>query len=158
GWTGFAPLSGARSRSCPLLQGPLPDAPLVPAFVRHCSPPYTASQGDCLDRRAAGVGCAPAAQTPKGVDSDDAHAAQLPEKRARVKAVTVILPTKATSSRVECLQRAIRSVVSQQNVQVQLIVIANGPQCDCELLKSLEKRPDLRLIHTEEAGFAAALR
>jgi len=75
-----------------------------------------------------------------------------------VKAVTVILPTKATSSRVECLQRAIRSVESQQNVQVQLIVIANGPQCDRGLLDALARRPDLRLIHTEEAGFAAALR
>jgi glycosyltransferase involved in cell wall biosynthesis len=73
-------------------------------------------------------------------------------------AVTVFLPTKATLSRVECLHRAIRSVVSQQNVQVQLIVVANGPQCDRDLLNALARRPDLRLIYTEKGGFAAALK
>jgi len=65
-----------------------------------------------------------------------------------VQAVTVILPTKATSTRVECLHRAIRSVLSQQNVRAQLVVIANGSHYDPDLLSALARRPDLRLIHT----------
>ena len=75
-----------------------------------------------------------------------------------MQAVTVILPTKATSTRVECLHRAIRSVLSQENVRAQLVVIANGSQCDPDLLSALARRPDLRLIHTEECGYSAALR
>jgi hypothetical protein len=75
-----------------------------------------------------------------------------------VKAVTIFLPTKATVSRVACLHRAIKSVLSQQHVQVQLIVIANGPQCNRDLLNALARRSDLQLVYTDKSGFSAALK
>jgi len=75
-----------------------------------------------------------------------------------VKAISVILPTTALATRLCGLNRAIESALSQQDVDVDLIVIANGPHCDHQILRGLEKRSELRLIYTEEAGYPAALR
>jgi len=75
-----------------------------------------------------------------------------------VKAISVILPTTAVATRLYGLNRAIESVLSQQSVKVNLIVVANGPQCDDETLCGLEKRSDLRLIYAEEGSYPAALR
>jgi len=70
----------------------------------------------------------------------------------------VILPTTAITTRLCGLNRAIESVLSQQCVEVDLIVIANGPHCDHQILRGLEKRSELRLIYTEEGSYPAALR
>lgn len=75
-----------------------------------------------------------------------------------MKTIAVILPTTATATRLDCLNRAIESALSQQDVKVDLIVVANGPQCDWEILNGLEKRSDLRLVYTEEASYPGALR
>ena len=75
-----------------------------------------------------------------------------------MKTIAVILPTSATATRLACLNRAIESVLSQRDVKVDLIVVANGPQCDWEILNGLEKRSDLRLVYTEEASYPGALR
>ncbi len=73
-------------------------------------------------------------------------------------AISVILPTTATTTRLASLNRAIDSVLSQQDVKVELIVVANGPQCDPEILDALAARPDIRLVYTEEGSYPAALR
>ena len=72
--------------------------------------------------------------------------------------ISVILPTTATAARLQSLNRAIESVLSQQDVTVDLIVVANGPRCDPEILDSLAKRLDVRLVYTEEGSYPAALR
>ena len=75
-----------------------------------------------------------------------------------MKTISVILPTTATVARLRSLNRAIESVLSQQDVTVDLIVVANGPRCDPEILDSLAKRLDVRLVYAEEGNYPAALR
>ena len=72
--------------------------------------------------------------------------------------ISVILPTTATAARLQSLNRAIESVLSQQDVTVDLIVVANGPRCDPEILDSLAKRSDVRLVYAEQGSYPAALR
>ncbi len=75
-----------------------------------------------------------------------------------MRAISVILPTAATATRLKSLNRAIDSVLSQQDVKVELIVVANGPQCDDDILNGLAARSDIRLVYTEEGSYPAALR
>jgi glycosyltransferase involved in cell wall biosynthesis len=72
--------------------------------------------------------------------------------------VSVILPTKATKDRRSSLDRAVLSVLSQQGVSVQLIVVANGAHCDREILAELGERRDIRLVHIQRAGYSGALK
>ncbi len=71
--------------------------------------------------------------------------------------VTVILPTTAAPERAAGLQRAVRSVLSQERVSARLIVVANGPRCDHEILAGLGRRPNVRLVRVEQAAFSRAL-
>ncbi len=75
-----------------------------------------------------------------------------------MRAISVILPTAATATRLKSLNRAIDSVLSQENVKVDLIVVANGPQCDDDVLDGLAARSDIRLAYTAEGSYPAALR
>jgi glycosyltransferase involved in cell wall biosynthesis len=72
--------------------------------------------------------------------------------------VSVILPTKALKERGASLDRAVRSVFSQERVSVQLIVVANGAQCDREILEEFGRRRHIRLIRIDRASFSQALK
>ena len=51
-----------------------------------------------------------------------------------LKIVSVIVPTVA--SRAACVGRALDSVLAQKDVRVDPIVVANGPDCDPDLVDS----------------------
>jgi len=71
--------------------------------------------------------------------------------------VSVILPTVAVASRAACLGRALQSVFAQESVRVDPIVVANGLDCDHDLLSALGRRRDIRLVRRREGGLAAAI-
>lgn len=72
--------------------------------------------------------------------------------------ICVILPTTATSERAACLDRAVRSVLSQEGVSIELVVVANGPQCDREILAELRRSRNVRVVVVEQASFSQAIR
>lgn len=71
--------------------------------------------------------------------------------------VSVILPTTAEASRAACLGRALESVLAQEGVRADPIVVANGPDCDQNLLDALGRRRDIRLVRRREAGLGLAI-
>jgi glycosyltransferase involved in cell wall biosynthesis len=71
--------------------------------------------------------------------------------------VSVILPTVAVASRAACLDRALESVLTQAGVRVDPIVVANGPDCDADLIDALLRRRDIRVLRRREAGLGAAI-
>ena len=71
--------------------------------------------------------------------------------------VSVILPTVAVASRAACLDRALESVLTQAGVRVDPIVVANGPDCDRDLIDALLRRRDIRVLRRREAGLGAAI-
>jgi len=72
--------------------------------------------------------------------------------------VSVIIPTLASRERGERLLRAIRSAQVQEDVAVIPIVIANGENCDPELIATLKTRRDIRFFHAEEPSLPLALK
>ncbi len=54
------------------------------------------------------------------------------------------------------LERAIRSVVSQQGVTLEVLVVVNGNRIEPSLLKQLEDNSDLRVLKREEGNVSAA--
>jgi glycosyltransferase involved in cell wall biosynthesis len=71
--------------------------------------------------------------------------------------ICVILPTIATSERADCLDRAVRSVLAQEGVSIELIVVANGPRCDPEILAELRRSRNVRVVVVEQASFSHAI-
>jgi succinoglycan biosynthesis protein ExoO len=71
--------------------------------------------------------------------------------------VSGILPTVATPDRTTCLTRALGSVLAQEGVRVDPIVVANGSDCDPVLLGTLARRRHIRLLHRDESGRACAI-
>jgi hypothetical protein len=71
--------------------------------------------------------------------------------------VSVILPTVATPDRAAYLTRARGSVLAQKGVRVDPIVVANGSDCDPDLLGTLARRRDIRLLHPDEPGLASVI-
>jgi glycosyltransferase involved in cell wall biosynthesis len=69
----------------------------------------------------------------------------------------VILPTATVASRAACLGRALESVLAQEGVRVEPIVVANGSDCDHDLLSALGRRRDIRLVRRREGGLAGAI-
>ncbi|MBL8379243.1 MAG: glycosyltransferase family 2 protein [Burkholderiales bacterium] len=61
----------------------------------------------------------------------------VPRGAAATPRLTVIIPTSCRSSRRRLLQDAVRSVVDQQGVAFELLVVANGPDIDAALLASI---------------------
>lgn len=72
-------------------------------------------------------------------------------------AVSIIVPTAATSDRAACLARALESALTQEGVRPDVMVVANGPSCDPDLLASLARRRDIRLVRRHEAGLGPAI-
>lgn len=76
---------------------------------------------------------------------------------ASVNSVSVIIPTAATRDRAGSLGRALDSALSQDGVRPDVIVVANGPSCDPDILAALARRRDIRLIRRHEAGLGASI-
>lgn len=72
--------------------------------------------------------------------------------------ITIFIPTLATPARVPYLRTAAESVRAQSDVDVRIVVIANGPGCEPEALASLEHDLHAKLIRRVATGFPAALR
>jgi glycosyltransferase involved in cell wall biosynthesis len=73
-------------------------------------------------------------------------------------AVSVIIPTACVPARVAALRRAIASVLDQQRVACELIVVVNGPNFDGPMLGELRANPELRVEYLEAANLPAAHR
>ncbi len=48
-------------------------------------------------------------------------------------------------------------MLAQEGIRVDPIVVANGSDCDPDLLGALARRPDIRLLHRDEPGLASAI-
>lgn len=71
--------------------------------------------------------------------------------------ILVIIPTLATTERGEFLYRAIDSVLSQRDVKAIPLVIANGPNCDPNILDSLRHNNKILFAYIDEASIPGAL-
>jgi len=74
-----------------------------------------------------------------------------------VSAISVIVPTAATQDRAASLTRALESALGQEGVRPDVIVVANGPGCDPDVLATLARRRDIRLIRRHEAGLGPSI-
>jgi len=74
-----------------------------------------------------------------------------------VSAISIIIPTAATRDRAGSLGRALDSALGQEGVRPDVIVVANGPNCDPDILAALARRRDIRLIRRHEAGLGASI-
>jgi glycosyltransferase involved in cell wall biosynthesis len=72
-------------------------------------------------------------------------------------AISVIIPTLATTEREKFLFRAINSVLLQHDVKTIPIVIVNGHLFDPGIMKELEARKDLKYVYLEKASQPAAI-
>ena len=72
--------------------------------------------------------------------------------------ITAIIPTLCEAVRRDRLLRAIDSLLDQDGVSVELIVVVNGDRYDPALLEELRKRMDLHLHCLREPNVAAARR
>jgi hypothetical protein len=72
-------------------------------------------------------------------------------------AVSVIIPTLATTERGKFLFQTIDSVLMQRDVQTIPIVIANGRLFDPTIIKELEARNDLKYVYLEKASQPTAI-
>lgn len=81
-----------------------------------------------------------------------------PEREPATVAVTVIVPTTASRKRGASLLRAIDSIRSQQGVNAVPLIVANGPNCDRDVLGAAQAHPGVHLVHVPEPGLPGALR
>lgn len=72
--------------------------------------------------------------------------------------VSVIIPTTLVATRAHSLQRALNSVFNQEGVHAEIIIVANGPNCDKALFSELQTDPRLRVVYLSEGSLPAALR
>src|SRR5512137_2937507 len=75
----------------------------------------------------------------------------------RGEAISIVIPTLATSERAPFLQRALASALAQEKVRAVPIVVANGPGVVLDLVRSLENRADIRFAYREEANLPQGL-
>jgi glycosyltransferase involved in cell wall biosynthesis len=71
--------------------------------------------------------------------------------------ITIMIPTTATRRRRDFLQRSIDSALTQSGVCVSVLVIANGNQCDENLLSELGRTPGVTVIREPVASLPRAL-
>lgn len=70
--------------------------------------------------------------------------------------LTVIIASMCEARRADSLRRAIESVRGQLPRDGELVVVANGPEADPALLRSLESQPGTRVVRVAEANVAKA--
>lgn len=73
-------------------------------------------------------------------------------------AVTVVIPTRALPERIPLLQRAVASVLDQQDVAARVIVIVNGAPDHLGVRQALGGDPRVTLLIRDDANLPAALR
>lgn len=70
--------------------------------------------------------------------------------------VSIIIPTTCMASRVDLIERSIASVYSQDEVNVEIIVVANGPGCHMPLLQKLKHDNRITTIYRAEGNVSSA--
>lgn len=73
-----------------------------------------------------------------------------------IPAVTVIIPTTCEEKRFQFLDRAITSVLNQNDLTLDVIIVVNGDKFDNSLLDHLEKNTKLRIIRLAEGNVSIA--
>jgi glycosyltransferase involved in cell wall biosynthesis len=72
--------------------------------------------------------------------------------------ITVVIPTRAMPERIPLLQRAVASVLEQQEVAPRVIVIVNGARDDLGVRQALGVDPRVTVLVKHDADLPAALR
>jgi glycosyltransferase involved in cell wall biosynthesis len=72
--------------------------------------------------------------------------------------VSVIIPTACRRERTAALQQAVASVLMQEGVDVEIIVVVNGPDYNHDLFAWLTENPRLRVEYRPEPSLPAAHR
>ena len=72
-------------------------------------------------------------------------------------AITVIIPTTAAPERHDFIRRAIESVLTQQGVEVGVLLVANGACCDEAFLDTLRATPGLTILRRAKGSLPLAL-
>lgn len=70
--------------------------------------------------------------------------------------VSVIIPTTCELKKFECLSRAVNSVLSQRGVDLEVVVVCNGPRVAREISGSLKVSERLRWIYLDEGNVSKA--
>lgn len=73
-------------------------------------------------------------------------------------AITVIIPTTAAPERHRFIRRAVESVLDQNGVEADVLLVANGARRDEAFLKSLEGTPRLTIMRRAEGSLPLALK
>jgi hypothetical protein len=71
--------------------------------------------------------------------------------------LTVIIPTTAESKRSTGLFRAIQSILEQNALKIDILLVINGHLFDKSLFDSLQKRNDLKITYLEEGNLPKAI-
>jgi glycosyltransferase involved in cell wall biosynthesis len=72
--------------------------------------------------------------------------------------VSVIIPTACRPARVSALRRALRSVLRQDGVDAEIIIVVNGPGYDRDMLAELRAEPRYRVAYLPAPSLPAAHR
>lgn len=70
--------------------------------------------------------------------------------------ISIIIPTSCESSRTEFLNRSIRSVELQEGVRVEILLVCNGPKQDEQLITSLKRKHNLKIVRLGEGNVSQA--
>jgi glycosyltransferase involved in cell wall biosynthesis len=70
--------------------------------------------------------------------------------------ITVIIPTSCESSRADFLNRSIKSIETQQGVQVEILLVCNGNKQDEDLINALNAIHTLKIVRLEEGNVSKA--
>ena len=70
--------------------------------------------------------------------------------------ISVIIPTTCEFSRQSLIERAINSVLTQEGVSAELVVVVNGDRFDADLLRTLRSDHRLSVLYVEEGHVSRA--
>ncbi len=73
-----------------------------------------------------------------------------------MKSVTTIIPTTCEKSRSELILRAINSVLDQEGVKLEVIIVVNGKKYDTALLDSIKNNHQLKVIYIPKGNVSFA--
>lgn len=76
----------------------------------------------------------------------------------KTQAITIIIPTTAAPERHAHLRRALESVLTQEDVEVSVLLVANGGRCDEAFLKEQRGTPGLTILRRTEGSLPLALK
>lgn len=70
--------------------------------------------------------------------------------------ISVVIPTTCESSRAKFLDRSISSIEIQEGVQIETLLVCNGPRQDERLISALKSKYNLTVIRLEEGNVSKA--